>query len=150
MSERDSETRTPRVVAVEDNPADVRLVEEGIESAETTLEFKVHKTGGRAIEKLASLAPESTAVHPDLVFLDLNLPEKSGFDVLRTIRTETAFQHVPVVVVSSSENSHDIRRVYELAANAYVVKPVDPDEYIQMVEAAVDFWILHTTRRTQR
>jgi len=64
------------------------------------------------------------------------------------IREETAFPDVPVVVVSSSENREDINRVYEQSANAYVMKPADPDDYIRMIDATVDFWIATATPST--
>lgn len=143
MSKQDVEP--PRVIAIEDNPADARLAREGVKTVETELDFQVHNSGAEAIERLKAIDPEPQAAHPDLILLDLNLPGKSGFEVLTAIRTETAFQHVPVVVVSSSENRSDIRRVYELSGNAYVVKPVDPDEYIEMIGAIVDFWTLNAT-----
>lgn len=145
MSDRSVEMSTPRLFAIEDNPADVRLLKEGVDAAGVDLDLNVINSGGEAIERLTAIDPDSPEVKPDLVFLDLNLPGKSGFDVLESIRTETAFQDVPVVVISSSENSDDIRRVYESAANAYVTKPADPDEYIQMIEAAIDFWITNVT-----
>lgn len=130
----------PRVCAIEDNPADIRLVEEGIDSADIALDLAVRNNGRQAIEWLTGLDGE-TSTHPELVLLDLNLPGKSGFEVLDIIRTETPFQDVPVVIVSSSQDRNDVGRAYELAANAYVTKPKDPDEYIRMVESAVNFWI---------
>jgi CheY-like chemotaxis protein len=140
----EQQTESIRVVAVEDNPADIRLVEEGIETIEIGIDLDIYNSGGRAIEELRSIDGDVSAERPDLVLLDLNLPGKSGFDVLRSIRTETTLQNVPVVIVSSSKNSSDMRKAYELSANAYVVKPSDPDEYIQMVRTTIDFWKRHT------
>lgn len=139
MRDRPAGAELPRVVAVEDNPGDVRLIEEGIDAAGIALDLTVINNGRRAIEALTDL--EDTRDHPDLLLLDLNVPGNSGFDVLEAVRTETAFRNVPVVVVSSSENADDIQRVYESAANAYVTKPTDPDEYIRMIVSAVEFWI---------
>lgn len=146
MSNQSAEMSVPKVISIEDNPADVRLVEEGIEATGIDLHLEVIHSGGQAIEQLRAIDSESPAAYPDLILLDLNLPDKSGFDVLQTIRTETEFQEVPVVVISSSKDSADIRRVYDLSANAYVMKPVDPDEYIQMIKATINFWILRSTR----
>jgi chemotaxis family two-component system response regulator Rcp1 len=145
MTEQQTSESTPIVVTVEDNPADVRLIEEGVDAAGIELDLEVIHSGQRAIEQLTTIDAEASDSYPDLVLLDLNLPGKSGFEVLAAIRTETAFQDVPVVVVSSSENSDDIRRVYESSANAYVMKPADPDEYIRMVDAAIEFWITNVT-----
>ena len=141
VSNETAKTSVPRVISVEDNPADVRLVEEGIKASGVELELEVIHSGGRAIEQFQTIDSDAVTAQPDLVLLDLNLPDRSGFDVLETIRTETDFQDVPVVVISSSNSNDDIRRVYELSANAYVTKPVDPDEYIQMLQATVNFWI---------
>jgi CheY-like chemotaxis protein len=175
MSERSQQTRTPRVLLVEDNPGDVRLVEEGIRGVDTELNLHVQQNGARAIEWLTENGDRSVAddtdrsvaddtdrsvaddtdrsgdgraptVPPDLLLLDLNLPGKSGFEVLEAVREKRRFDEMPVVVVSSSENPADIRRVYAESANAYVTKPPDPDEYIQMIVAAVRFWIEHGTQ----
>jgi CheY-like chemotaxis protein len=145
MSDR-SAASPPRVVAVEDNPGDVRLVEDGVAAAAAELDLQIIKSGRAAIERLTSLDAGDPREHPDLILLDLNLPGKSGFDVLRAVRTETDFRDVPVVVVSSSQNRDDITRVYELSGNAYVTKPADPDDYIEMIAAIVDFWIESASR----
>ncbi|WP_136716516.1 response regulator [Halorientalis salina] len=141
MREETAGKSIPRVVAVEDNPGDVRLIEEGISAAGIDLELDVIQNGSQAIERFTTAGSEDASSRPDLLLLDLNLPGASGFDVLEVVRTESSFQNVPIVVVSSSENPDDIERIYESAANAYVTKPADPDEYIQMIVAAVDFWI---------
>lgn len=145
MSDR-SAASPPRVVAVEDNPGDVRLVEDGVAAVATELNLQITKTGQAAIEQLTSFNAGDPREHPDLILLDLNLPGKSGFDVLRAVRTETDFRDVPVVVVSSSQNRDDITRVYELSGNAYVTKPSDPDDYIEMIAAIIDFWIESASR----
>lgn len=145
MSEQPTDASVPTVFVIEDNPADVRLVEQGIKEAGVELDPQIINSGQRAVERLTEIDSASAQAQPDLVLLDLNLPGKSGHEVLAVVRNETAFPDVPVVVVSSSENSADISRVYDAAANAYVTKPVDPDEYIQMVGAVIDFWIPNTT-----
>lgn len=129
----------PTVVAVEDNPGDVRLIEEGVTAADPELELHVHNNGTGAIEWI--LDEKASGERLDLILLDLNLPGKSGFEVLQAVRDQPRFSSVPIVVVSSSEDPDDVRRVYERSANAYITKPTDPDEYIEMIVAAVRFWI---------
>jgi len=148
MNSAVSNKSTPRVFVVEDNPADVRLVREGIDATEMKVSVTVINSGRQAAEHLRTIEADSPEDHPDLILLDLNLPGKSGFDLLETVRTETVFPDVPVVVVSSSENREDINRVYEQSANAYVMKPADPDDYIGMIDATVDFWIATATIST--
>lgn len=148
MSRVTTDADVPRLVAIEDNPADVRLLEEGVDAAGIELDLQVINSGQQAVEQLTAVAADSPENHPNLILLDLNLPGKSGLEVLATVRNETVFQDVPVVVVSSSENVDDINRVYELSANAYVTKPADPDDYIGMIGATVDFWIATATAST--
>ena len=140
-----ADAAVPRLFVVEDNPADVRLVREGVDAADVALQLEVINSGQQAAERLTAMEADSPGDHPDLIVLDLNLPGESGFDLLRTVRIETAFQDVPVVIVSSSENMDDVNRAYELAANAYVTKPADPDDYIRMIGATVDFWLATVT-----
>lgn len=148
MSDHQHPESTPLVSVIEDNPRDVRLIEEGTDSSSIDPELSVIRSGQRAVDQLTSLDETAQDRYPNLVLLDLNLPGKSGFDVLSAIREESSIPDVPVVVVSSSESGDDIRRVYDSAANAYVRKPSDPDEYIQMVDVALSFWI--TTNASSR
>lgn len=139
------DSSVPRVVAVEDNPADVRLVREGVDAANTDIELDVLSSGQQAADQLMAIEADKSEDHPDLILLDLNLPGKSGFDLLEVVRNESVFQDVPVVIISSSENPEDINRSYKLSANAYVTKPPDPDDYIGMIDATIDFWIATTS-----
>jgi CheY-like chemotaxis protein len=128
------------VVSVEDNPADVRLIEEGVSAAGDDIELRVFNNGQRAVEQL--LGDGGVSVEAiSLVLLDMNIPGKSGLEILQLLRDDPQFDVVPVVTVSSSENPEDIRRVYDASANAYLTKPSDPDEFIQAIAAAVRFWI---------
>jgi len=148
MHKSAADTAVPRLFVVEDNPADVRLVREGVDAIDTELRLEVINSGQQAAERLTAIEADGPEDYPDLILLDLNLPGRSGFDLLQTVRNETAFPNVPVVIVSSSKNADDIDRAYELAANAYVTKPADPDDYIGMVDTTVDFWIATVTPST--
>ena len=131
---------TPVVVSVEDNPADVRLIKEGVATVGADVELRVYNNGKRAVEELTGsngVPVESV----NLVLLDLNVPGKSGLEILHLLREDPQFDTVPILTVSSSENPEDIRRVYDASANAYLTKPPDPDEFIQAIAAAVRFWI---------
>lgn len=143
MSDSVADSTTSLVVSVEDNPADVRLIEEGIAAVDGDIDLRVYNNGRTAIERLTGDGGVPTEPI-DLLLLDLNIPDKSGLEILRLLRGDSQFDSVPIVAVSSSQNPEDVRRVYEESANAYVTKPADPDEFIQSVAAAVRFWIPST------
>lgn len=142
MREPPDETQRLAVLLVEDNPGDVRLVREGVATVKAQVDLQVVRSGTAAIEFLTGEECDP----PSLVLLDLNLPGKPGFDVLQAIRDGRQCEKVPVVVVSSSKNTDDVRRAYDQSANAYVTKPADPDEYIEMVATAVRFWTIDANR----
>ena len=78
---------------------------------------------------------------PDLVLLDLNLPRKDGTEVLKEIDEDRELRRIPVVVLTSSEAEEDIARSYELHANAYITKPVDIDQFIEVAQNLEEFWL---------
>ena len=137
----------PLVISVEDNPADVRLIREGVAAVDRNIDFKVFNNGQDAVEQLTG-DDGVQAVSVVLILLDLNVPGKSGLEILRCLHKEPQFDAVPILTVSSSENPDDIRRAYESSANAYLTKPTDPDEFIQMITAAVQFWTPPTSSST--
>lgn len=138
-----SQQRSPDAVdilLVEDNPGDVRLIEEAFE--ETDTETRVHAvTDGReAIELVTDESAAGLPSIPDLALIDLNLPQKDGCEVLEAIRGEPRFRGLPVVILTNSESSEDITRCYDARANAYLTKPVDPDEFVSLVQTVEQFW----------
>ncbi len=78
---------------------------------------------------------------PGLVLLDLKLPRRSGFEVLQFMRGDSAAKHIPVVVLTSSDQPEDIKRAYALGANSYLVKPVTRDALLNMVQVLDAYWI---------
>ncbi|ELY42429.1 response regulator [Natronorubrum sulfidifaciens] len=128
------------LLLVEDNPGDVRLIQDAFEQlpAETTI--NVTSDGNDALEFLSARYDHPTAPVPDLILLDLNLPRMGGFEFLETIQADSRFASLPILVVTSSTATEDVLESYERAANAYLTKPTDPDEYVAMVEAVAAFW----------
>ncbi|HMW02600.1 MAG TPA: response regulator, partial [Acidobacteriota bacterium] len=85
--------------------------------------------------------PFANACIPDLILLDLNLPKKDGREVLAEIKKDNRLRSIPVVVLTTSDAEQDILRSYDLHANCYVTKPVDLDQFIQVVESIEGFWL---------
>ena len=133
------EERPIRILLVEDNPADVRLTREMLRESKVRNDLLVAHTAEEA-EEMLGLTGDSTGPRPDLVLLDLDLPVKSGHDLLKEIKTDDELRRTPVVILSSSEAEEDVLKSYDEHANAYVTKPVDLDEITTIVQSIDEFW----------
>lgn len=128
------------VLLVEDNPGDVRLVQEAFDAVDRETRLRVASDGVEALEMLSRRQDSATESLPDLVLLDLNLPRMDGNEVLEAIRHDPAISHLPVLILSSSTASDDVRQSYERFANAYLTKPIDPGEFVTLVKSIETFW----------
>lgn len=141
------------ILLVEDNPGDVRLVQEAFREAALETTFHVASDGRKALDFLrACRSSESDSEEtkseseldspssPDLVLLDLNLPRVDGFAVLEEMRDDPEIPSPPVLVLTSSEDAEDIAKSYKRAANAYLTKPTSPDEFASLGTAIENFW----------
>lgn len=136
------------ILLVEDNPGDVRLTREALRDAKVRNHLHVVDDGVRAVEFLRGQGDYASAVRPDLILLDLNLPRMSGLEVLQEIKTDPDLLRIPVVVLTSSQAERDIASAYALHANCFVTKPVDLDHFMHVVRSLEDFWL--TTVRLPR
>lgn len=128
------------ILLAEDNPGDVRLTREALKTTAGSTRLPVVNNGADAIDFVKQRGEYEETPAPDLVLLDLNLPEKDGCEVLKTIREEPPFRLLPVIMLTSSEDSEDIERCYEADANAYLTKPTDPSQFFSLVTAVKRFW----------
>ena len=134
--------RPAEVLLVEDNAADVRLTREAMKEGRILNNLHVVGDGEAAIDFLMQRPPFADAPRPDLVLLDLNLPKKSGREVLAVIKQSPALKTIPVVVLTTSRAEEDILKTYQLHANCFITKPVDLDNFIKVVHQVEDFWLL--------
>jgi two-component system, chemotaxis family, response regulator Rcp1 len=135
------EGRPVRILLVEDNPADVRLTREAMKEAKVRNELHVAQDGEDALAFLHKQGKHADAKRPDVILLDLNLPRKSGLEVLKEIKEDDELKRIPVVVITSSKAEQDIVRTYNLHANCYVTKPVDLNQFLEVVKSIEDFWL---------
>ena len=133
--------RTVEILLVEDNPGDARLAQEAFREARVPNHLSVVGNGEEALLFLQRRPPHQEAPRPDLILLDLNLPRKSGRELLRDIKTDPGLSRIPVVVLTTSQAEEDIASAYDLNANCYISKPVDLDEFFQVVQSIEDFWL---------
>ena len=97
--------------------------------------------GKRGWTSSTAAAPTEDAPRPDLILLDLNLPKYDGRQLLEKIKSDPDLNHIPVVVLSTSSAEEDILRSYKLHANAYVTKPVDLDQFLNVVRQIDEFFV---------
>jgi chemotaxis family two-component system response regulator Rcp1 len=119
----------------------VRLTKEALRDAKVRNTMETVPDG---VEAMAFLRKEGRYQHstrPDLILLDLNLPKKSGLEVLKEVKADEDLRSIPVVVLTTSQAEQDILRSYDLHANAYIAKPVELSQFITVVKAIEDFWI---------
>ena len=133
--------RPIEILLVEDNPGDVRLTQEALKEGKVLNRLSVVKDGVEAIFFLKKKEKYKDAPRPDLILLDLNLPKKNGREVLGEIKRDPEFMRIPVVILTISRDEQDILKSYNLHANCYIIKPVDLNQFINVVKSIEDFWL---------
>lgn len=133
--------RPVQILLVEDNPGDVRLTIEALKEAKVLNQLTVVKDGIEALSLLRRQGQYARVARPDLILLDLNLPKKDGREVLAEIKTDDNLKHIPVVILTTSQDEQDVLKSYNLYANCYITKPVDLDQFITVVKSIEDFWL---------
>lgn len=133
------------ILLVEDNHGDVNLIERAFDRR--SLPGRLHdvQTGEQALDWLHRRGEFADAPRPDLILLDLNLPATSGQAVLEAIDADPRLRPIPVVVLTGSKSDDDVHAAYEAGANAYLVKPVDPTAFADLVELTANFWTMAST-----
>ena len=133
------------ILLVEDDRADVFRIQRAFQKANATSTLEVVGDGEQAIQYLDRQGIYQDCDRypiPILILLDLKLPRCSGFQVLTWLRNESNLKHLPVVVLTSSEQQVDIDRAYALGANSYLVKPPDTNTLLEMVRSVGLFWVV--------
>ncbi len=131
----------PQILLVEDNQGDITLFKTAIIGVGKEYDIQIAKDGEEALKVLMGLSSRDAAFRPNLVFLDLNLPKVDGFQVLKLLREREELKHIPVVVFSSSDAQADIVKAYELNANAYVIKPIQFNDYSLRIAETLEYWL---------
>lgn len=129
-----------QLLLIEDNAGDVRLIREAFRMSGQNVDIAVARDGIEALDYLRGTGPSATTARPDLILLDLNLPRKSGREVLREVKADSGLSAIPVVVLTTSAADEDIAYSYRTHANTYIIKPVNLDRLFEVIGSIGSYW----------
>ncbi len=133
--------KTINILLVEDNLGDIRLTQEALKEGKISNTLSVVKDGVQAMDFLYKNPPYTDAFTPDLILLDLNIPKKNGQEVLEDIKKDNKLKSIPVVILTTSSSEQDVLQTYANHANCYITKPVDFEQFINVIKIIDDFWL---------
>ena len=137
--------RPIEILLVEDSPSDTDLTLEALKDFKVRNHVSVVEDGVQALQFLRRQPPYVQAPRPDLIMLDLNLPRKDGREVLAEIKADGSLKTIPIVVLTTSRAEQDILHAYKLNANCYITKPVDFNQFLEVVRSIETFWLFVVT-----
>lgn len=140
-----NESSCDDILLVEDNPTDVELTLRAFRKNNLANPVIVAGDGAEALDYLYGRGPyagRDTERKPKVILLDLKLPKIDGLEVLKTIKADKNFRYIPVVVLTSSHEEHDIVESYDLGVNSYIVKPIDFDKFVGAVCQLGLYWLV--------
>jgi len=144
------ETMNRPILLVEDNPMDLDLTKRAFVKRKLVNPIEVARDGEEALDYISHW--ETGEPLPVVILLDLKMPKVHGLEVLRCLKAHPRFRSVPVVVLTSSSEDHDVETAYDLGANSYIIKPVSFEKFLEIAEQIELYWVLlnHAPRCTQR
>ncbi|MGD1713646.1 response regulator [Dapis sp. BLCC M172] len=137
MNEKNKEIN---ILLAEDNPGDVFIIKEALNQNGSPYKLYQVSDGEEIMKFLHKQENYKNSVRPHLILLDLNLPKKHGFDVLKEIKQDKELKTIPIVVLTSSKSEKDIIESYSLHASCYLTKPVDLPEFMAVIQSLKEFW----------
>ena len=142
---KQGDCRPIEILLVEDSPSDTDLTLEALKDFKVRNNVSVVEDGVQALQFLRRQPPYVDVPRPDMIMLDLNLPRKDGREVLAEIKTDDDLKTIPTVVLTTSRAEQDVLRAYQLNANCYINKPVDFNQFLDVVRSIESFWLFVVT-----
>ena len=130
----------PVILLIDDNPEDAMLIIDAFKELSSGYKFYTVKDGVEALAFLKKTDSYTNAPRPDLILLDLNMPKKDGYDVLKEIKSESELKIIPIIVLTSSAAQKDVYKAYDFHANSYIVKTSDIGHLNEIVKSIEKFW----------
>lgn len=129
------------ILLIEDNPGDARLITEVLDEGKLKNKLHIVYDGEEATDFLFKKNNYINASRPDLIILDLNLPKKNGRELLKEIKTNDELKSIPVIILTTSKAEEDILKSYNLHANCYLIKPLNLNDFFEVVKSIENFWL---------
>lgn len=137
----DESTQNHHILLVEDDLGDAGLVRIALRRGQYSVTLHHVKNGNEALGFLRRIGADYLqAPRPSLILLDLNLPGRSGHEILQELKSDSALRGIPVVVLSTSEADRDVAKAYQMGANSFVSKPMEVEEFTQAIHGLQDYW----------
>lgn len=138
-----NKAKSATILLVEDDRGDQELTRRALDEGKIRNDLRIVEDGEEALAYLfrrGKYKDPATSPKPDLLLLDLNLPRVDGREVLEQIRADSKLRRMAVVVLTTSRQEEDILRSYELGCNSFITKPVDVNQFIQVIQALERYW----------
>ena len=129
------------ILIIDDNETDAMIMQEALASVVIGNEVKILNNAADAIDLLNNKGDFKKEEKPDLILLDLNMPDLNGFEFLRIVKKDPRFIQIPIIILSGTENPENINECYQLGANCFIQKPNDITKFKQVVAVINEFWL---------
>jgi CheY-like chemotaxis protein len=140
MSNELANSRPAEVLLAEDNDDDVELTRQGFRRAKLLVNLHRVEDGERCLAFLRKEGEYENVPTPDLILLDINMPRMGGREVLAEMIKDERLKGLPVVVLTTSEQEEEVLKMYKMRCNSYIVKPVDFDQFLNVIRAIGEYW----------
>lgn len=127
------------ILLVDDDLSDIHLVEEAFKSVTVSYHINIATDGIEALSFLRKEGKYKDVPEPNLVLLDLNMPRKNGYEVLKEVKEDINLKHIPIIILSTS--NREVMEAYTIHANSYLKKPINYDVLVDMIKSIEHFWL---------
>ena len=131
------------VLVVEDSPADQEILRRAFRAVDNGCDVRMVYDGEAALcylQQIEPYAPPASAPQPDLILLDLNLPNLTGREVLQRIRAHPRLRHIPVIILTTTQAQQEVLECYSLGANCFITKPSAFQDFVELVRLTCSYW----------
>ena len=130
------------ILLIEDNLIEIMKMKRTLSLLKLEHTMQEAKNGEEALEIL-----QDKSNFPDLILLDLNMPKMSGIEFLSILKNNKEIQHIPTVILTTSDNQKDLEECYKIGVSGYVLKPLKYDDYVHKIEAVLSYWSVNELKK---